>query len=103
MIITPQELAILQYSLDFSIDEVVHEGRVYYKPRTFATITEQKKAFDVLEKIKSAVKTDDKVSYFVETDLEFSTEEKQFILNLIDRPFVASDIAHKLSLYDKLK
>ena len=103
MIIIPRELAILQYSLELSVDEVIHEGRVYYKPRTFATITEQKKAFDVLEKIKSATEEKEGVMVFVETDLEFSTEEKQLILTLIDRPFVVADVTHKLSLYDKLK
>lgn len=102
MIITAQELAVIKIALDLSTDEITYEGQVYYKPRTYTTIAEQRVALSVYNKVADSTKEEDGAKILIESEIEFSTEEKKLVLDLIERPFTITDLQYKLSLFDKL-
>jgi len=91
---TAQEIALCNFALR-TLPETNRDGQ--FMPRQLAT-DELEDGVSISKKIKSCVK-DDKI---VDSDVEFSTTEKAFLLKLIERPWGVDDAEIKISLKGKL-
>jgi len=90
-----QELAIINYSLS-TTGQVSQDGRPM--PRTFPA-NELQRAIDLSAKIEKNVKD----GAFIDGECDFSTEEKAYIIALLNRPFGLADGKIKIELEKKLK
>lgn len=68
------------------------------KGREFRDLKELKLAISINDKLSSCIEND----MFKDGEMEFSTEEKSFLLKLIDRPWGLNEGKEYISLIDKL-
>jgi len=95
MKITKEELSLINFSLK-TTGEAGQDGA--FVGRTFLA-DKLKLAIDVFGKMKANTTGDE----FIDGEVEFTTEEKMFVLEMIDRAWALQDGTVKISLEEKLK
>ena len=93
MQLTKQELSLLNYSLQTSGTSEAGQPVI----RNFS-VGQLKMAIDIFDKLKANTKEE----VFVDGELKLTTEEKTFMLGLINRPWSLEDGRVKLELEKKL-
>ena len=101
----PEELGLINHSIRTTAQMTkahTEKGEAVDIPvaRTFHDIGELKMAIELIEKLLACANQETK--QYLESELEFSTAEKTFILKLIDRPWTVEQGKYRISLITKL-